>query len=235
VIPPRSAAEAIALSDQGWTVSAIARRFGHDRKTVRIYLNGHRAPGQPRQQANSFAPFADYAARRVRDDPHLRASGLHRELAALGYSGSYSALTRELRSSGVTTPTCPTCRQGPNAAYPRAPIRRHPRSLPIRVAPIAGQTIASYLGQLAAANHLPAGVVLTQLPPWFAARSVTHDDLAGTAHADTADADSLAVLSGLRTTTLLHALPAMNIQTSPNGASGRSPQPTRVWTPTTAT
>ena len=118
MIPQHAAAQAITLSKQGWTVSAIARHFGHDRKTIRIYLNGRRQPGQPRQQADSFAPFAAYAARRVRDDPHLRASGLHRELAELGYLGSYSALTRELRSSGITT-TCPTChrnRPPPSAA-----------------------------------------------------------------------------------------------------------------------
>ena len=207
MIPQHAAAQAITLSKQGWTVSAIARHFGHDRKTIRIYLNGRRQPGQPRQQADSFAPFAAYAARRVRDDPHLRASGLHRELAELGYLGSYSALTRELRSSGITT-TCPTCQQKPHAAFRRAPIRRFRQNLPIRVAPIAGQAIASYLKRLATANHLPVGLLLAQLPPWFTARSVTHDDLTGAARASAADLESLAALSGLNTAALLQALPA---------------------------
>jgi len=107
MIPLCSAEVAITLSDQGWTVSAIARHLGHDRKTIRIYLNGRREPGQPRRQADSFTRFAGYAARRLREDPHLRAAGLHRELAALGYPGSYSALTRELRNSGVPTPAQP--------------------------------------------------------------------------------------------------------------------------------
>ncbi|MQA64242.1 MAG: hypothetical protein GEU86_22940, partial [Actinophytocola sp.] len=74
MIPEYSAKRAITLSERGWTVSQIADHLGHDRKTIRIYVNGSRAPGQPRLHAESFAPFAGYAARRVRDDPHLRAS-----------------------------------------------------------------------------------------------------------------------------------------------------------------
>jgi transposase len=32
-----------ALHRQGWTISAIARHLGKDRKTVRAYLNGRQA------------------------------------------------------------------------------------------------------------------------------------------------------------------------------------------------
>ncbi|HEY5877765.1 MAG TPA: TniQ family protein [Nakamurella sp.] len=127
--------------------------------------------------------------------------------AELGYAGSYSTLTRELRNSGIAT-TCPACEHRPHGdTYPRTPIRRAPQSLPMRVAPLAGETIASYLGRLAAVNHLPLSLLLTQLPPWFTARTVTHDDLTGAARADAADVESLAALSGLTATTLLHALP----------------------------
>ena len=41
-----------ALQKQGWSLSAIARHVGHDRKTVRDYLNGvgvhviHRVAGR---------------------------------------------------------------------------------------------------------------------------------------------------------------------------------------------
>jgi predicted transcriptional regulator len=42
VIPQRSAEQAIILAEQGWTVSAIARHLGHDRKTIRIYLSDRR-------------------------------------------------------------------------------------------------------------------------------------------------------------------------------------------------
>ena len=37
--------EADALFKRGWTVSAIARHLGRDRKTVRSYLSGERSPG----------------------------------------------------------------------------------------------------------------------------------------------------------------------------------------------
>jgi TniQ len=209
VIPQHSAEQAITLSEQGWTLSRIAQHLSHDRKTIRIHLNGHRAPGQPRQHADSFAPFADYAARRVQDNPHLRASGLHRELAELGYAGSYSALTRELRNNSIST-LCPACQQKPTTTSPPTPIGcyRCPESLPIRVAPIAGEAIASYLTRLAEANHLPASLVRAHLPSWFTARTLTHDDLSGAARADPADTEHLAALTGLSTAALLRALPA---------------------------
>jgi transposase len=38
--------EAHALRRRGWSISAIARHLGVDRKTVRGYLNGERVPGQ---------------------------------------------------------------------------------------------------------------------------------------------------------------------------------------------
>lgn len=218
MIPEHSAARAITLAAQGWNLSKIARHLGHDRKTVRIYLAGRRTPGQRRPEADSFAPFAAYATRRLRDDPHLRASGLHRELAGLGYTGSYSALTRELRSSAIAT-TCMACQQEPQVTVSRSPIRFQPQPLPIRVAPIAGQTVASYLHGLATVNHLSVELVLAHLPPWFTARCVTHDDLAGTDRADTADAEQLARLSGLSTAALLHALPAFG----PSSHHGRPP------------
>jgi predicted transcriptional regulator len=33
------------LKERGWSISAIARHLGRDRKTVRSYLNGDRRPG----------------------------------------------------------------------------------------------------------------------------------------------------------------------------------------------
>jgi transposase len=35
--------EITALKKQGWSISAIARHVGRDRKTVRAYLNNERA------------------------------------------------------------------------------------------------------------------------------------------------------------------------------------------------
>ncbi len=37
--------DAHALARRGWTVSAIARHLGHDRKTIRSYLSGGRVAG----------------------------------------------------------------------------------------------------------------------------------------------------------------------------------------------
>jgi predicted transcriptional regulator len=38
--------EASALRSRGWTISAIARHLGRDRKTIRAYLTGKRTPGK---------------------------------------------------------------------------------------------------------------------------------------------------------------------------------------------
>ena len=56
--------EVHALHNRGWTISAIARHTGHDRKTIRAYLNGERTPGQRKRparptDANSVEPPAE--------------------------------------------------------------------------------------------------------------------------------------------------------------------------------
>lgn len=82
--------EARALRGRGWSISAIARHLGHDRKTVRAYLRGDRVPGQRASRGlDVMAPFADYCRIRLADDPHLWASALLDELRELGYAGSY--------------------------------------------------------------------------------------------------------------------------------------------------
>ena len=63
--------DAHALRRQGWTISAIARHLGRDRKTVRAYLAGGEAGVRARSWADPFEPFAAYCAQRLRDDPHL--------------------------------------------------------------------------------------------------------------------------------------------------------------------
>lgn len=207
MIPEADALRAIDLAGQGQNVSEIARELGHDRKTIRIYLNGHRAPGQPRPHADSFAPFAAYVRQRAADDPHLRSTGLHREASALGYAGSYSAFTRELRGHGITA-SCGTCRKWRPIAY--SPGRgRPPGPLPFRTAPLAGETIASYLARTADGSSLPAAAVTECLPPWFAARAASCDDLAATGLPQPADVRHLAALTGTTETALRHALPAL--------------------------
>jgi len=60
-----------ALRRQGWTIAAIARHTGRDRKTVRAYLNGHRTPGARARAADPFARFEAYVRARLVEDPHL--------------------------------------------------------------------------------------------------------------------------------------------------------------------
>ncbi|WP_330358848.1 hypothetical protein [Streptomyces chartreusis] len=89
--------DAHALRRQGWTISAIARHMGRDRKTIRAHLNGARTAGQRRQAPDAFVPFLPYCRQRLADDPHLWASTLFVEVMALGYRGAYSTFTRALR------------------------------------------------------------------------------------------------------------------------------------------
>ena len=57
--------DAHALARQGWTISAIARHLGRDRKTIRAYLRGDREAGvRARAAADPFGPFAAYCAAR---------------------------------------------------------------------------------------------------------------------------------------------------------------------------
>ena len=67
--------EADALSKRGWTISAIARHLGRDRKTVRAYLSGERTPGVRRADPSRPAGrLPRYVTARFADDPHLWAT-----------------------------------------------------------------------------------------------------------------------------------------------------------------
>jgi transposase len=101
--------EAHALRERGWSVSAIARHLGRDRKTVRAYLSGKREPGQRRPAGpDRFERFGPYCKIRFGDDPHLWATALFGEVAELGYEGSYPSFTRALRRHGLR-PRCDEC------------------------------------------------------------------------------------------------------------------------------
>ena len=98
-----------ALARRGWTVSAIARHTGRDRKTVAKYLAGN---GPSREPAPScLEPYRAYLEARFVDDPHLRASVLFGELVALGFDRSYPTLVREIRELGLR-PVCDCCKAG---------------------------------------------------------------------------------------------------------------------------
>ena len=96
--------DAHALHRRGWTISAIARHLGRDRKTIRAYLRGDRQPGvRARPAADPFGRVAAYCAARLAEDPHLWATTLFDEVADLGYDRSYPAFTRQLRLRGTAS------------------------------------------------------------------------------------------------------------------------------------
>ena len=101
--------EAHALRKRGWSISAIARHVGHDRKTVRDYLEGRREPGvRQRQGPDPLARFVPYLRARFVDDPHVWASALFDEVVELGYSLSYPSFVRQVRLAGLR-PHCEAC------------------------------------------------------------------------------------------------------------------------------
>lgn len=85
----------------GLRISEIARRTGLDRKTVRRRLAG--TPGPPTYGPRKSRPrriddYADYLRERVAAHPRLSGRRLHREIAELGYTGGYTAVTDYLRT-----------------------------------------------------------------------------------------------------------------------------------------
>ncbi|MFI9360325.1 Mu transposase domain-containing protein [Kitasatospora sp. NPDC053057] len=102
---------------QGWSISAIARHLGRDRKTVRSYLGGGRVAGVRSAAPDVFLRFLPYCRQRLADDPHLLAARLFAEMVELGYPGAYSTFTRALRRH-LLRPPCAHC---PPGAYPGGP------------------------------------------------------------------------------------------------------------------
>ena len=88
------------LHRQGLTVSAIARRTGLDRKTVRKYIaRGLEPPvyGPRLPRPRLIEPFEPYLRERIVRLPELSGARLLREIRGLGYAGGRTALTDYLR------------------------------------------------------------------------------------------------------------------------------------------
>jgi transposase len=95
-----------ALHARGWSVSAISRHTGRDRKTVGKYLA---APRPVRVAAAScLEPYRAYIEARFVEDPHLEATVLHRELVGAGFARAYTTLVGELRRLQLR-PACLVC------------------------------------------------------------------------------------------------------------------------------
>ena len=101
--------EAHALRKRGWSISAIARHLGRDRKTVRDYLEGRREPGVRRRPGpDPLERFGPYLRARFADDPHVWASALFDEVVEVGYPLSYPSFVRQVRAAGLR-PHCEAC------------------------------------------------------------------------------------------------------------------------------
>jgi transposase len=98
-----------ALARRGWSVSAIARHTGRDRKTVRKYLAEPKAVREP--APSCLEPYRAYLEARFVDDAHVFASVLYDELRGLGFDRSYPTLVREIRELGLR-PVCNCCKAG---------------------------------------------------------------------------------------------------------------------------
>lgn len=97
----------LELHGQGLSVSAIAQRTGHDRKTVRKYISqGLVAPVyKPREpRPKVVQPFEAYLRERVAAWPQLTGSRLLREIREMGYAGGKTVLHDFLRKVRPTPP-----------------------------------------------------------------------------------------------------------------------------------
>ncbi|MGH9215717.1 MAG: terminase gpP N-terminus-related DNA-binding protein, partial [Acidimicrobiales bacterium] len=109
MLAPEEDVEMTALAKRGWSISAIARHVGRDRKTVRAYVRGDRTPGVRRPaKPDGFEPFVAYVRARFDEDPHLWATTLFDELVGLGFARSYPSFTRQLRVRQLR-PRCEAC------------------------------------------------------------------------------------------------------------------------------
>lgn len=101
--------EVHVLKERGWTITAISNHLGRDRKTIRAYLNGERAPGIRRRSVpDRLEPFVPYLTQRFMDDPHVWASALYDEVERLGYQLSYPSFVRQVRNAKLR-PHCEAC------------------------------------------------------------------------------------------------------------------------------
>jgi len=89
-----------ALARKGFSQRKIARTLGISRKTVRKYLEqpelaGTYAPGKPRP--SKLDPFAVHLRTLLEEDPGYSATWLYDRLRALGFTGSYEIVKRQVR------------------------------------------------------------------------------------------------------------------------------------------
>ncbi|WP_208029684.1 IS21 family transposase [Rhabdothermincola sediminis] len=117
MLTPEEDVEITSLKKRGWSISAIARHTGRDRKTVRAYVNGEREPGvRDRAEPDRFDRFEPYVRQRLVDDPHVRATVLFAEVVGLGFDRSYPTFTRQVRDRQLR-PHCEPCASSNGRAH----------------------------------------------------------------------------------------------------------------------
>ena len=182
---PRDRAELIVAEHAGGkNIREIAEAHGHSITTIRDYVRGRRTPGEPAARDDEFVPYIAYCRRRLADDPHLRTPALLAELSVLGFDGSRATFYRALERHGIQTHPCPDCHPASMSGYsPPSPGRSpQPFPLPKPAAPVAGETLTSFLGRLAAVNRTSSDALLDILPHWFRVKARWHDDRWQPAH-----------------------------------------------------
>jgi len=89
------------LKRQGLSILAIARRTGHDPKTVRKYLNSGLEPpvyGPRAPRGSALDAYADYIRGKLKAYPDLSAARLFREVREMGYMGGLTTVKDFVRS-----------------------------------------------------------------------------------------------------------------------------------------
>jgi len=72
--------------NEGLSISEIARQTGHDRKTIRKYINSETPPMRCKRSGNpsKIDPFKEYIINRLNEHP-LTASRIYREIQEQGF------------------------------------------------------------------------------------------------------------------------------------------------------
>ncbi|GAB3277010.1 ISL3 family transposase, partial [Kineosporia babensis] len=105
------------LVQKGWTISAISRELGLDRRTVRRFARNdiENLIGYRSERRSILDDFKPYLNKRWNDGART-ASVLHQEIAAQGYRGSVKTTRRYLQDARLTAQTLP---DKPRPASPR--------------------------------------------------------------------------------------------------------------------
>ena len=125
------------LKREGLSISAIARRTGLDRKTVRKLLDrGLTAPAysplEPRPRL--LEPYEGYLADKIGNCPDLSGRRLFREIRERGYEGGYTAVTAHLRA---IRPDAAPCRGHAGQAFGKPKRAKMPNANGATVMPPA--------------------------------------------------------------------------------------------------